>query len=1194
VYLKCLELTGFKSFAGKTVLNFEPGMTCIVGPNGCGKSNVSDAVRWVLGEQSAKALRGSTMEDCIFNGTDERKPLAMAEVAITFADCEETLGTEYHEVTVARRVFRSGEGQYFLNKTPCRLKDIQRLFMDTGIGTASYSVLEQGRIDQVLSSRAEDRRTIFEEASGITKYKSDRKEAIRKLEQTETNLLRLADVVREVKRQIGSLQRQAGKARRYKVLREELRKLDIFATGKRLETMDSAMRDIESQTTGLQKKISAAQSEIDELEQGNAVLRRSIVDTEHEIGSGLESVVQAQSKLDHTHELIAVNKQRIEEYSSWSERDSREIDEAGMQIAEKQEQAETLSRQLVDANAQQESAQQELAECNDDFQKSQDHMDSARSRIRKLREESIELESLASRLHNQLVESESNERVSVIQRERLTAEKTQLARVVVDFDASQSEMAGTIGELQKGVAASEETLAGIEQKRAAAAAELTGVGRKCSELRSLAAGARARIELLSGGTETEDEPPASSRLLLEESNLLDLDRSKILGLLSSHLDVAPGYRVAVEAAIRTWLDAVVVSEWDVAIEALRRLETRRDGPARLLALAPPGAGADVRPDDGADRLSDHVTCSDEIAPLVRRLLGNVVVVDSIESIPATFPPGTAFVTRGGSLVRGDGCMEFWMPGLEGPALQSRKELLDEARQSIAAIEAEIGEHSSAEASMHERRASLDAQAAEARTDLERRRRALALKEGESEVLSREAAEARDRLETVTWEFENLAGTEDTGESMRKEITGRTAELREQRERIASEINNGTKDLRQLEVRHAKLQSDVTEHRIRFAQLTQKVEHTKAQHEAVTARLQELKAAVSGRSTAIVSYKTAMDRLSEETRGAAGMLSSLEEAARENSSRVENLRKNRQKQTEEQGKIEAVLAEKRRSIEELRESKSTLDVQSAESRMRRQNLVDRVTSEHGITSEQLDTEPDPEWEGVAPSLDTVETNVAELRAKIEGMGPVNLVAIEEYKELEERYGFLTGQEQDLVKSKQHLMDVIRRINRTTSEMFRTTFEDVNTNFQTMFHKLFNGGSAKLVLVNEEDVLECGIEIIARPPGKRLQNISLLSGGERTLTAVALLFAIYMTRPSPFCLLDELDAALDDSNIGRFVGILQGFLGQSQFVVITHNRQTISAASVLYGVTMPEKGISKIVSMRFHEHEGQPAPAEVGAK
>jgi len=421
-----------------------------------------------------------------------------------------------------------------------------------------------------------------------------------------------------------------------------------------------------------------------------------------------------------------------------------------------------------------------------------------------------------------------------------------------------------------------------------------------------------------------------------------------------------------------------------------------------------------------------------------------------------------------------------------------------------------------------------------------------------------------------------------GDSRRESIAGQTEEIAARRQAIGSEVNAQTEALHELESRHAELQAETTEHRVSFAEVSQKLQHLDSQCLAAKTRLEELEAVVAGRSRGLQSYESSIEALQKETGDAEARLASLRKAVEDNGEKADSLRSNRQKQSEELAAMEESLAGKRGTLEQLRNTKSDAEIRCTESRMRRQNVLDRVTSEYRMTPEQIAEEPEPEWEQGRPTMDVLETNVTELRTKLEAMGPVNLVAIEEYKDLEERCNFLTQQESDLVAAKQQLLDMIRKINKTTSEMFRSTFEAVNDNFQTMFKKLFNGGSAKLVLVNEEDVLECGIEIIARPPGKRLQNISLLSGGERTLTAVSLLFAIYMIKPSPFCLLDEIDAALDDSNIGRFVAILQDFLQQSQFVVITHNRQTIAAADILYGITMPEKGVSKIVSMRFHDH------------
>lgn len=1193
MYLKSLEMVGFKSFIDKTRLDFGPGMTAIVGPNGCGKSNISDALRWVLGEQSAKALRGSKMEDCIFNGTDARKPTGMAEVNITFSDCENMLDTEYNEVTVTRRVFRSGEGHYFINKTPCRLKDVQRLFMDTGIGTTSYSFMEQGRIDQVLSSRPEDRRAIFEEASGITKFKADKKEAIRKLEHTEANLLRLADVIREVKRQIGSLQRQAGKARRYKELRAELRKLDIFATKSHVEEADKNIKRIEAEIADLSGKLDAANRDIRELENGRAALHESYIRTEREIGTVLEAGVHAQSTLSHTRELIHTNKQRIQEYKGWSERDSREIDETRKQIEERWRFLDELSRNLEKARAEKEHAASLLKEANDKFQKHHQRTDSIRSLVQKLREESVEFESLASRSQNQLVEIDSRERSTVIQRERLAAEQAQLARTTMTYEKRRATVAQALENMQRDVACREENIKKSRDERKDKAEKLAALQRACAALQLETATQKARMELLREDDESGQDFPVGARLLLDKSDSLNMDKTKLLGALTSCLDVEPAFATALEAVLHARLDAVLVADPATAFEALCRLESRGKSPARILAVESSRANNSRAADHNRDksRLLNHVKCPPNIMPALERLIGNVIVADSIESLPRDIPAGMVYVTMNGIVAGGDGFFEVWAPDSPASTPLARKHALAVAMETLPNAEARIVAEKAAITNLLAEIEAIEKAIAETQAGLDESKRTAAQKEGENQVVEREAAESHDRLDTVTWELNNLDAQGASGDQERKGIARKLEEISEQRRQITAEIAERSHELKELEQRHAELQSEITEHRVMFAAISERVAHLDTQHEGLKTRLNELDTTLKSRAQVILSYETGIENLAHDILTAEARLGSLDEAVKTNNERADSLRRNRGKQAEELKEMEKALTENRAMLEEIRDAKSRIELRCAESKMQRQNQIERIISEYAVGLDQMMQEPEPEWEDGRPTIDGIETSIAEIRTKIEAMGPVNLVAIEEHKELEERYTFLTEQENDLIQSKQQLMEMIRKINRTTSEMFQTTFAHVNENFNAMFKTLFNGGSAKLVLVNEEDVLECGIEIIARPPGKRLQNVTLLSGGERTLTAVALLFSIYMIRPSPFCLLDELDAALDDSNIGRFVRTLKNFLSQSQFAVITHNRQTIAAADVLYGITMPEKGISKIVSVKFNDKakETLPAPA-----
>ena len=1182
MYLKTLEMVGFKSFAEKTRLAFEPGMIAIVGPNGCGKSNVSDAIRWVLGEQSAKALRGSRMEDCIFNGTQNRKPLGMAEVSITFADCEQTLTTEFNEVTITRRVFRSGEGQYFINKKGCRLRDVQRLFMDTGIGTSSYSFMAQGRIDQILSSRPEDRRSIFEEASGITKFKADKREAIRKLEHTEANLLRLADVIREVKRQIGSLQRQAGKARRYKTLRDELKGLDLFASRSRLRDDSRLLSELRDKVAELSRKASTAHDDVEVFEKHNEQNRAAIAEVEREISRIVEAGMQAQSQLDRARDLIQINRQRIEEYENWTERDSREAEQITEQIAARTISETELTAQLTQVDTQWSEADRVLKEAAGRFATHQTETDRSRQRVQKLREESVEIEGLVSRLQNQLIDIENRERSTVIQREKLLAEQTRLQQASEQGQTRVSRIKEAIAAQTSEVDTLARTLAEHDEARLQAEQGAKALQQQRAEIQSRIAGAKARLDLLTDSREAEADFPAGARLLLDPAGPLAVDRDLIMGPLASGLSFDDDYTAAIEVALRAQLDAVVVRDGTTAEQVIADLHAQRGGAARLLRLdrPAPAAGAALP----APALLDHVTCPDEWRPLLTALLGQVGVVATLEDVPRDLQADQIVVTKTGVMVAGDGRVELWsQEGVAGNPL-ARQHAIEQTAAAIDTEQTQLSQTEVALTAAAERTTELQGAIRTTRHELEEKRRALAHHEGECHTVADEAKQTLQRFETVTAELADLIKNSTSWEGERASAVAKQTDARSRREDLTVAIAAQARELQEMEARNQVIQSELTEKRIAAAGFEQSKEHLRSQHAAIVARLQELQAALQGRNQGLENYQANIVKLQEAILQAESQTEDLAAATKSHAARAEEKRTVRNTQAAAMADEESKLAAKRTELEAVVAQRSKLEVRLAEEGMRHQNMVDRVTGDYAMTLDEVMEVQDPAWEEDEPSITQAEARVAELRDKLEAMGPVNLVAIEEYQELEERFVFLTTQENDLTKAKSQLLDMIREINKTTSELFRSTFEQANANFQAMFTQLFNGGNAKLVLVNEEDVLECGIEIIARPPGKRLQNVTLLSGGERTMTAVALLFAIYMIKPSPFCLLDELDAPLDDSNIGRFCRVVQGFTKNSQFVIITHNRQTIAVSDVIYGVTMPERGISRIVSMKFRDAKG----------
>ncbi|MCL1920945.1 MAG: chromosome segregation protein SMC [Kiritimatiellaeota bacterium] len=1182
MYLKQIELTGFKSFAEKTRLQFEPGMVAIVGPNGCGKSNVSDAIRWVLGEQRPTALRCAKMHDVIFNGTDARKPLGMAEVSITFTDCEGVLETEFNEVTITRRVFRSGDGQYFINKNPARLKDIHRLFMGTGIGTTSYSVMAQGQIDAILSSKPEDRRAVFEEAAGITKFKADRKEALRKIEQTDANLLRLADVIREVKRQIGTLQRQAGKAQKYRELRDELRGLDIFLTRNRLGALDVRVRELETSIHDLAEQLVTHQTQVAEAETESASIHGLIHETEERIAALTEQAAQADNRYVRAQEVIKVNDQRIEEYRAWSERDNREITDTQAQIEQIHLQLESLAQKRVLMQQSSEVGRAKLEETQTRFDAHRAQMEQTRTQLQQNRQRSVECERRAAQIQQTLAEMESRQRELVMKRERLSSEHRQLNDNLAHVEQACAEVKARLETFRDAEGQVRERFETLEQERADTTTELRALQDETARLQSEAAAKRAQIDLLTDRREASDDYADGSRQLLDPSNPLGLDAQSVLGALAEKFDAPQSMRLALEAALRAWMDAVVVRDAQAARAAVAALLAKGSNAAARLVVAGQDAPAAPPAPQGLAPLLGQVTVADDFQAAARRMLGHVFVAETLADVPSPLPQGCSVVTRDGAMFHADGCVELWMPDSQVSSPLARRMLAADASRQLAALEETLSANRARLEALSARSGELALLLNQTRQELDENRRKAAQAEGEHQTVSRDTERARARLQQVAAELDALMSQTSGDEAAAGALAAELHEMTATRNQLIEQTAEQSALLHEMEITYGDLSQNLTECRIQMSSITQQLEHTASQAEVLQTRIDELDRTIQGRARGVMSYDESIARLTAENQALDASLEPLKIAAEELHVKIEDTRRERAGHQRELEKNEAMLSECRRALDAVRDSKGRAEVDAAESRMRRQNQIDHIYSEYGLSVDELVGHPDPTWKNGRPPTPEIEARVAELSAEIQALGPVNLVAIEEYKELEERYTFLRAQENDLLKSKEQIVQLIAMINTKSSELFQSTFEQANANFELMFTKLFNGGQAKLVLLeNSEDPLESGIDIIARPPGKRPQSVTLLSGGERTMTAVSLLFAIFMIKPAPFCMLDELDAALDDSNIGRFVQALKDFLAHSQFLIITHNQHTIAGSDIVYGVTQQEKGISKIVSMRLRE-------------
>jgi len=1182
MYLKKVEFLGFKSFAERTVMNFLPGMTSIVGPNGCGKSNIADAVRWVLGEQSAKALRGGKMMDVIFNGAEGYKPTNMAEVSLTMAECEDVLKTDYHEVTITRRLFRSGDSEYSLNKQPCRLRDIHRLFMDTGVGKNSYSILEQGKIDQILSSRPEDRRVVFEEASGITKFKADRREALSKLAKTDQNLLRLDDVIREVKRRMISLQRQAGKARRYQEIQNHLRGQDLWLSRHRIQEMQEGVGDLEVRLHELHKQIDAGRIEIENDEQGITALRAELEAVDKVIADEMEAAVGIRNELHQAKESVRVNGERIQEMKSYANRDSKDAEEAQSRLEQHRLNLEESRNALGEAGKLKEEAEESLKARQAEVQVLEKSAAELREKVREKRSELHQFEQSANRAQGKIRDFEQRERGRMVQQERLREGISELENAEASKEEKVRELSNRVDQFKEreqalrarvdqGIHQQQEQGSSLKEKRQA-----------LGELEKTVAGLKARLDVLRAQEAEQEQFPAGARVLLSKDEVAGLDRSCIVGALAQKIRTDKKSQKALESLLRSIIDAVLVKDAG-DLQTIREILAGQElGAARILAIG--GVEDSVAMTEGpGEPFVDRVKASAPVQPLVNRLFAGVRWVEKLEESGKPVP-GQVFVTPEGHILRGDGLLEVYSSDQDqgNPlALQAR---ITETEQSLvseqertedlrAGLEAAQGE----EAKLQERLRT-------AREEMQQVNREMAGLEAELRNAKLEWDQGKVRLKQLTNQFATLNETHQASDQERHQMMEELETAKANQERLREEIESSSQAFDAAEEARNEGMKSTTEQRIHFAEHRQKVELLQRQQQNLQERITELETTVRERNEGINTYEQRVLNLQEEMQSAQAKIAPFEEKLQARTAQIEQERAARGEKQEGLRAKEQALREKRLRVEKCSGDAGNLDVDLAERRVRLENLIQRVTEAYHVALSDVQNAEEPEWEnGEAPEWSQLERTVEAMKNKLEQMGPVNMVAIEEYQEQEDRYQFLMAQQEDLVSAKKILLESIEQINATTTEMFNKTFDQVNIHFQEMFKKLFGGGEAFLELVNAEDVLESGIDIVAKPPGKKPQVISLLSGGERTMTAVALLFALYTVKPSPFCILDELDAALDDANIGRFVSLVQSFVKESQFIVITHNQKTIAAADVLYGITQEHKGVSKVVSVKLTDHD-----------
>jgi chromosome segregation protein len=1216
MYLQSLELIGFKSFAHKTVLTFHQGVTAIVGPNGCGKSNLLDAVRWVLGEQSAKALRGGEMADVIFSGTDSKQAVGMAEVSLTFADCEKDLGTEFNEVRISRRVYRDGRSEYLLNKTVCRLKDIQMLLMDTGIGRTAYSIMEQGKIDLILSSRPEDRRAIFEDAAGITKYKTQKKEALRKLEYTDANLVRLADIMKEVKRQIGSLQRQAGKARRYKALFDDLRTLDthfsrtshddiqvaITATEKEIERLRNIQRSLEEQVESQEFGIRAQRHQIDLLEE--------------EISTARQRVQELKNQIDSSSNRIDFNEERIRESTNLAKQYEADVAAAEQKLVTEQNQLEETDLQLSaifqSLTAEEQQLQEQQKQANQLRSRRQEVERSGQDFQRQIQQRESQIAALRGDLSSTLNQKEAGEtRLELLQREITQTEATTSHLVeLVSHTGSELELA------KARVQSGRDELNDSEHELANTQKQLQQLDRDLSANQRTRTERESKLEVLKQLNEEGAGLGAGTQAVLKGLDNPQLYRAAIIGALANFIEVDSDYIAAIEAALGQHLQAILVKDRMVGESIALTLAETKVGRAAIVPVPDlPHHSAvqlEALPDGAVSWALDRIKLRPEVSALVTRLLDHVVLASNLSSAfqIRRSAPDLAVVTMSGEYISCDGVVFAGFNADNGNSILQRKIQIRQLEKESAGLRSIVQSLEKEKEQLLVQMGFSEQSVREKRETSQRMQVDASTLQGQLSLLDRELREAEGKVKSFHWERDNVRQRLEaaTGKvnSIELELSNNNLDL----DRLQTELASAIAEVEALRNDEETLVDVLNELRIRVATERQRKENLQRQRQPMAMRLAELKDLIVNRRRDIANYTARIEQFANENATLRARIEELQREQAEAEAEVVRLLQNRGQQVEALEAVDLNLRQLRKQLSDCQETRGQHEVKMTQSHLRLEHIREHVAHRYHVDLSGLQPDwyafqvslreqrkrfdrPGAESDGLQPALSSspnpeidwefVQTVIAEMTERLDAMGPINLEAIQEYDELEERQKFLDEQHNDLVNSKSELLEVINKINATTKELFASTFEQVRNNFQEMFTELFGGGKANLLLVDDLDPLESGIEIIARPPGKQLQSISLLSGGERTMTAVSLLFAIYMVKPSPFCVLDEMDAPLDESNIRRFIKILDRFVHQSQFVVITHNKRTIAKADVLYGVTMEEHGISKLVGVKLTQRE-----------
>lgn len=1181
MYLKRIEIAGFKSFADKTVIDFENSVTAVVGPNGSGKSNITEAIRWVLGEQSAKSLRGGKMPDIIFAGSDSRKPLNVAEVTVLLDNSDHYLPLDYQEISVTRRYRRTGESDFFINKQPCRLKDIQELFLDSGLGKESFSIISQGKVEAIFSSKPEDRRGIFEEAAGVLKYKQRKKKAEQKLFETEDNLSRVQDIIYELQEQLTPLAEQSEIAKKFLQLKEELTQTDIAlmiteinVAKKEWEEKQTQLTQFNQELTKLATHIQSQEAVLSEKRKQNAKKDRQIEKGQQSLLALSERLKQAEGQKDVLIERTKHTQKSTQEYQA-------SLAEAQKKVAHFEELQEKLTKETTEKETEIQEAQQQLMKTQQELEK---YQKSTKELLSELRDQYVDLMQEQANVGNELKYLERQYLQETSKSKQTLAKQSEVEASVLALSSQKQELSEKQANLQQALVKNQHELEEVQTKGKTVQTKLTNEQPKMYQLMNQVQQLQARQKSLQEIQENYFGFYQGVRLVLQHKQQL----SGIVGAVAELIDVPSSFTLAIETALGGAAQHVIVENEHDARQAITYLKKQRGGRATFLPLTtinprqlPAHVLSQAAAVDGFLGIaSEQVTFPAEIQTVVHNLLGTILLAKDLTSanaIAQTIRYQYRVVSLEGDVMNAGGSMTGGANkrGNQGSLFSQNQELkqltaeYEQADQQLQNQEKIVQELQTKVADLSQKQEKLRTQNEQLRFEEQEITNQL-------QNITNDLARFEKEKQLSNFETRELQQFIETYQKQQAELTARQKEIEQQRQQIDEEIKSLNQESDQMEEKRSQVQARKAQEQADLAVLKEQFNHLQIQLRG--ARVQKNEALERQTSLeqqlATLTADFSDHEITEES--LASQITELAQQREELQAELVAVKEQRERTQKEIDQLETVLAEKNQQQKQQLTEQSKLEVQKDRAEMLLDHQLSYLQTEYQISFEKAVTDYQPTSDIVSSR-----TKVAVLKEQIADLGPVNIRSIEQFEQVNERHTFLATQRDDLLSAKNQLFETMEEMDAEVRARFKEVFEAIRQEFKVVFPNMFGGGRAELVLTDPSDLLKTGIEIEVQPPGKKLQSLSLLSGGERALTAIALLFSIIRVCPVPFCILDEVEAALDEANVKRFGRYLSDFQDDTQFIVVTHRKGTMVAADVLYGVTMQESGVSKIVSVRMED-------------